>query len=146
MFDLLKSIFAAPEASEPDNEAAIRVAAAAILVEAGRSDDDYDAAEQAMVVGALARIYALDEVEAAALERKGAEAQASAVGAHRFTTALKDATTVAERADFLTEVWRVVLADGRRDPHEDAFMRKLAGLLYVPDRESGIARRRAEES
>lgn len=145
MFALLKSVFAPVEAPKEDAEAAVRRAAAAILVEAGQSDGEYDADERAMVIAALGRFYDLDPAAAEALERDGAAALEQAVGHFRFTSALKEATTIAERADFLTEVWRVVLADGRRDPHEDAFMRKLAGLLYVPDRESGVARRRAED-
>ena len=35
------------------------------------------------------------------------------------------------------------LADGRRDPGEDAFLRQLAPLLGVEDRDSALARRRA---
>ena len=145
MFDHFRKIFAAPSAPAPDAEAAAREAAAAILIEAGRSDDCYDAAERAVVLTALGRMYDLGPAEAEALEAAGAAALDGALDQHRFTKALKDETTVKERADFLTEVWRVVLADGRRDPHEDAFMRKLAGLLSVPDRESGLARRRAEQ-
>ena len=39
-------------------------------------------------------------------------------------------------------LWRVVVSDGRRDPHEDALLRKLAPLIAITDRESAEARRR----
>lgn len=145
MLAKLKSMFAPVEAKETDPQEAERRAVAAILVEAGRSDGNYDAAEKAMVLAALGRMYKIGPDSAAALEAEGAAALDASVDQHRFTRAIKETTTVKERADFLTEVWRVVLADGERDPHEDAFMRKLAGLLYVPDRESGLARQRAEQ-
>jgi uncharacterized tellurite resistance protein B-like protein len=38
----------------------------------------------------------------------------------------------------------VVLSDGERDPHEDTLIRRICGLIYVEDRESGQARLRAE--
>ena len=37
----------------------------------------------------------------------------------------------------------VVLADGKLDAHESQLMRRLAGLLFVDDVESGLAARRA---
>ncbi len=37
----------------------------------------------------------------------------------------------------------VVLADGNLDAHESQLMRRLAGLLFVDDVESGLAARRA---
>jgi uncharacterized tellurite resistance protein B-like protein len=40
-------------------------------------------------------------------------------------------------------VWMVVLADGNLDVHESQLMRRLAGLLFVDDVESGLAAQRA---
>lgn len=144
MFDRLLALFADPGDPPADPAAAARVAAAAVLVEAARSDGDYAAEEVVVIDRALAQQFSLDAAAAAALRREGEEAQDAAVGQQRFTQALKDGLTLEERTAFLTEVWRVVLADGRRDDHENAFMRKLAGLLYVPDVDSNHARRRAE--
>jgi uncharacterized tellurite resistance protein B-like protein len=41
-------------------------------------------------------------------------------------------------------LWRVVLADGHVDPHEDQLLRRIAGLIYVTDRDRGLARQRAK--
>ena len=40
-------------------------------------------------------------------------------------------------------LWKVVYADGVLDPYEDMLLRRIAGLIYVPDRERGMARQRA---
>ena len=40
-------------------------------------------------------------------------------------------------------VWRVVLADGELHEYESQLMRRLAGLLYVDDIDSGRAAKRA---
>jgi len=39
-------------------------------------------------------------------------------------------------------LWEVVFADGEEHAFETNLMRRLAGLLYVTDQESGAARRR----
>ncbi|MEM9726394.1 MAG: TerB family tellurite resistance protein [Pseudomonadota bacterium] len=150
MWTKLKDMFAAGQpaaaSSGADDATAQHAAAAALLAEAGLADGDFDPTERRLAAAALARVYGLDAAAAESLIAEGERAAEAALGQHRFTRALVDATTVKERADFLTEVWRVVLADGKRDPQEDVYMRRLAGLLHVPDRESGVARRRAEQS
>jgi len=42
-------------------------------------------------------------------------------------------------------LWEVAYADGVLDPHEDMLLRQIAGLIHVPDRERGLARKRAVE-
>jgi uncharacterized tellurite resistance protein B-like protein len=39
-------------------------------------------------------------------------------------------------------LWEVVLADGTVDALEDTLLRRIGGLIYVPDRERGAARQR----
>jgi uncharacterized tellurite resistance protein B-like protein len=39
-------------------------------------------------------------------------------------------------------LWEVVYADGRLDDYEANLMRRIAGLIYVSDGESGSARKR----
>ena len=41
-------------------------------------------------------------------------------------------------------LWKVALADGERDQHEDALIRLAANLLGVNDRDSALARRRVD--
>ena len=42
-------------------------------------------------------------------------------------------------------VWMVVLADGRLDTIESQLMRRLAGLLFVSDVDSGLAAKMARQ-
>ncbi len=39
-------------------------------------------------------------------------------------------------------MWEVVYADGVLDDYEANLLRRVAGLIYVPDRQSGEARQR----
>ena len=50
-----------------------------------------------------------------------------------------------QRAEIIEMLWKVAYSDGVLDPYEDALVRQIAGLIHVPDRERGLARRRALE-
>ena len=50
-----------------------------------------------------------------------------------------------DRAELMTALWSVALADGLREAHEDRLMRLVANLLGLTDVESALARQRAEQ-
>jgi uncharacterized tellurite resistance protein B-like protein len=140
MFELLGRLIAASgERPHPTDE---RVALAALLVEAACADDDYSEAEKVRIARVLATRYGLGAAEADALRAEGEAAQAAAVDLVRFTRAVKDAVPYEERIGVIEALWEVVYADGVREFHESALMRKLCGLLYVADQDAGIARQR----
>ena len=143
MIDQILSLLkGSPVATPEDTAHAGHVAIAAILVEAAHADDEYLDAEQAMIDQILAERYSLSPDAAKALRAEGETAQAEAVDLVGFTRAVKDAVPFEERIEVIEAVWRVIYADGNRDSDEGALMRKLAGLLYVPDRDAGLARQR----
>lgn len=119
-----------------------RTALAAILVEAARADGAYDAAERARIDRVLETRFGLTPAQAVALRTEGEAAQSGAVDLVRFTRAIKDAVPHEERIGVVEALWEIVYADGTREMHESALMRKLCGLLHVEDREAGLARRR----
>ena len=60
----------------------------------------------------------------------------------RFTRAIKEAVPYEERLGVIEALWQVVMADGQRDPEEDALLRLTASLLGVTDQDSNAARLR----
>ncbi|MEO1492422.1 MAG: TerB family tellurite resistance protein [Pseudomonadota bacterium] len=139
---LINILSGAEDAPDAEGQNAGRVAVAAVLVEAARADDVYLEAERAMIDSVLAERYGLTAQDAAALRADGEVAQAEAVDLVRFTRAIKDAVPHEDRVSVIEAVWRVILSDDDRHPDESALMRRIAGLLYVPDREVGLARQR----
>jgi len=84
----------------------------------------------------------LPPTDAADLRDRGEAAQAEASDLVRFTRVVKSALDEEERAGLMEALWRIVLIDHHRDPHEDALLRRLAPLLAVSDHDSAAARRR----
>ncbi|HUF87357.1 MAG TPA: TerB family tellurite resistance protein [Thermohalobaculum sp.] len=139
MIDWIARLLEAPEgerATAHDERAAL----AALLVEAARADGAYDDGERARIDRVLATRFAVTEAEARALRAEGEAAQAEAIDLVRFTRAVKDHVPHGERLGIIEALWEVVYADGRRDMHESALMRSLAGLLHVADRDVGLVR------
>ncbi|MGF1554375.1 MAG: TerB family tellurite resistance protein [Paracoccaceae bacterium] len=119
-----------------------RDAMAVILVHAARADGTYDDAERADIDAVLSRRYGLSPDEAARLRAEAEEDEANASGLQRFTSALKNAVPFEERVGVIEAVWEIAYADGIRSHEEAALVRKLCGLLYVEDRDAGLARQR----
>lgn len=144
MLSKLRSLFSkSPPGADAPSADDFQIAIAALLVEAARVDETYDTREQNLIDGALAREFGIDKDAALALRAKAEDAQAQSVDLHRYTKLAK--TMPAEdKVRFLESLWRIALSDGNRDPYEDALIRRLCGLIYVSDKESGAARRRIE--
>jgi len=140
MIDALKSLF------RPQNTARTEVpqdvAVAALLIEAARADGVYDADETRAVKSLLRDMFELSEADADALHDRGDAAQDGAADVVRFTRVVKMALDEGERIAIIEALWRVVLVDHHRDPHENALMRHLAPLIAVSDFDSAGARRR----
>ena len=62
-----------------------------------------------------------------------------------YVRTIKNRFSHDERVELIEMMWTVVYADGRLDDYEANLMRRVAGLLYVSDMESGTARKRVVE-
>jgi uncharacterized tellurite resistance protein B-like protein len=137
----LKSLMTPVQASPKLSGAS---AMAALLVRLAKSDGHYAAEERDGIEAILSARYGLDSAESARLRQQGEDLEHEAVDTVRFTRALKAAVPHEDRASVMEALWSVVLADGRRDAHEDREMRLCADLLGINDRDSALARQRAQ--
>lgn len=123
----------------------LQLATAALMVEAAGLDDDFSAEERGKIVDLLARRFGLSAESATALIGAAESRIAEAGHLHSFTRVVKRSFDAEERVALLQMLWEVVYADGRLHDYEASLMRRLAGLLHVPDQQSGLARKRALE-
>lgn len=123
------------------DETQFRQAIAALLVEAAKADNHYEDQEKAIIDKSLAGMFELSPGDAAKLRTAGETAQDEALDIQRFTRHAKQMSQE-EKIAFAERMWEIILSDGERDPFEDALMRRLCGLIYLDDQESGAARAR----
>lgn len=148
MINRIKALFGAsggPAAEVPPHHsfAELQVAAAALLVEVAQMDANFSAAEQVKILDLVRTRFELTEAEAESLLELAGERVADSSQLYSFTRVVKDNFDHQERVELMEMLWEVVYADGALHHLEANLMRRIAGLIYVPDRESGAARKRA---
>jgi uncharacterized tellurite resistance protein B-like protein len=139
MFSALMRLLDDPApAPAPD----LRLSVAVLLLEAARQDDNFDAAERAMIDHLLTARFGLAPAECARLVT-AAQARASQMTQlHGHTSHIAQAMSPDERIQLVEMLWDVAYADGVLDPEEDLLIRRIAGLIYVTDRDRVLARQR----
>ena len=126
-----------------DGDDDMQFAACALLVETAAMDGEFDDEERAVIEDLLARRFALAPEECAALVAEAERAVAASPQIFRFTNAVKTHFDEAGRVALIDMLWDVAHADGAVCAYEENLLRRIAGLLYVSDRDRGAARARA---
>ena len=121
----------------------LHLAAAALMVEAARLDGDFDETERTRISDILHRRFALDDESAGTLIDAAIGAVDAIPEIYGFTRTLRQNFDHDERVAMLELLWEVAYADGELHDYEASLLRRVTGLLYVTDRESGAARKRA---
>ncbi len=123
----------------------LRLAAAALLVEVTRADRQIKAEEREVMLQTVQNAFNLTEDEAAQLiELAEAETDAS-ISLFQFTHLIDKGFSLEQKIRVIEMMWQVVFADAVMEKHEEALVRKVAGLLHVPQREYIDAKLRVRE-
>jgi uncharacterized tellurite resistance protein B-like protein len=120
-------------------------ALAVLLIEIARSDDHVEEREQSIIAGALVRRFGLNYSEAAHLIEVAEDGAILATDLFHFTRVVVDNFTEEERIGVIEMLWEVAYSDGALTGDEDTLIRRVAGLIYVSDRDRGEAKRRVRE-
>ncbi len=145
MFDRIKAFLDGRDAPDEgvNNDDALADAAAAVLVEAALLDGNVDDAERQIIVDILHDRFELAAEDADALITGIVEDPHHANRVYAATKTIRDSFSEEQRIEIMEMLWRVAYADGTLHDYEANLVRRTAGLLYVPDQESGRARKRA---
>ena len=128
-------------ATAPRDELA--TAAAALLAKAAALDGGVDHRERAIAAERLVERFGVPRDEIDRVMAEAAQTAEHAVDLYGFTRILKDRLDHEGRLMLMETLWEVVYADGTLHDYEAQLMRRLAGLLFVSDKDSGVARKRA---
>jgi uncharacterized tellurite resistance protein B-like protein len=119
------------------------LAAAVLMLEAAAMDAHIGDDEKAKIAELLTRRFQLSPGDVEALMNEAEDRVRSSVDIYGFTRDLKNRFSVDERVELMEMLWEIAYVDGVLHDLEATLMRRLAGLLYVSDRQSGEARKRA---
>lgn len=144
MLDRISSLFRGSTELDSDDEGELskHLAAAALLIETAYMDEQFDESERAVISDLVQRRF---DLEAADCQRLLVEAESAVVRSqqlYEFTRAVNDRFTPEERIEIMEMLWEVVYADGEVHDFEVSLLRRVGGLIYVSDRDRGLARQR----
>ena len=147
MMKRIKALMLGGEEPAADNVAGdgVQAAAAALLIEAAFMDGEFDSQEHETITRLLSERFDLDGGEVAELIEAGRQTVDRSVELFTFTRVLKNTHDDAQRIDLIEMMWEVAYADGVLHDYEANLVRRVAGLLHVPDKQSGAARKRVLE-
>ena len=123
----------------------VKLASAALLARAAWLDGKLDAAEATALNRLMVERFSINETEAREIVTEATEDVDNGNDIYKYTKVVRNSFDNAERVALMEMLWQIVYSDGELHDFEATLMRRLAGLLYVDDRESGAARKRALE-
>ena len=146
IFAKIGSIFGESEGSLSSNKTnninAEKLAAAALMVEVAMQDGEFDVAERDTIEKSLTEKLNLSAADAKELLEQAEDKQSQSIQILSFTKEIKNHFDDQGRAHIMEMLWDVVFADGEEDNYESNLMRRIAGLLYISDKESGEIRKK----
>lgn len=120
----------------------LHLAAAALLIEAASMDQHFDPAERELIGRLIETRFGLEPHEAEELLGRAERAVAESTQLLPFTRVIKDRFSHDERVQLIEMLWEVAYVDGKLHDYEAHLLRRIAGLIYVSDKERGAARKR----
>lgn len=152
MLDAIRRFFqntmAGDPATDPESgdEAELRLAACALLLEIAHADDEFTDDERDHLEQAIRRGFGVGQIEAEQLIALAEEERAQAVDLWQFTNLIARSYTVGQKMVLAEMMWGLVYADGMLDSHEAYLMRKINHLLGLKPGYLAEARKRIHDT
>ena len=131
---MLKNLFKKQKKSENFNNNILIVA---LLVHAAKIDEKYTEIEKKIIIRTIMQLYKLTFHEAEKLLKLAEKKEEESNQIIEFTSEIKK-YAMKFRLKIIEIIWKIVYSDNSSDSYESNLVRKICGLLYVSDKDSGI--------
>jgi len=117
----------------------------ALLIHAAKIDDNYTDVEKEIIKKALINLNAITSNEAERLLKKAEQIEQESNQIVAFTREIKK-NSMEFRLKIIEILWKIVYSDGSSDSYESNLIRRVCGLLYISDRDSGMIKLKVKNS
>lgn len=132
MIDKIKAFFSKNIIEADDNAlSSEQLATAALLIEVMVIDGNLDEQELRAISNTLSQMLELSNEQIDELIVLSREEVADATSLYQFTREINAHYDHDKKMALMTAMWRVALADGHLDKHEEGIIRRVADLLYI---------------
>ena len=145
MFKNLLDVLLGSEEDKLDDDDE-KIALAALCVRVAKSDNVYEPSEISNIDTELSQHFSLSIADAAVLREQAEKLEQEAPDTVRFTRAIKEKIELGKRREILEILWKITLADGKREAEEDSLIRLISSLLGLTDIESARARQKVAKN
>ena len=128
---------------EKKNDIDKNILVAALLVHAAKIDENYTDSERKIIKKALIALNKITMNDAETLLLKAEEKEQESNQIVEFTREIKK-NSIEFRTKIIEILWKIIYSDGTNDIYESNLIRRICGLLYISDRESGIIKLRVK--
>jgi uncharacterized tellurite resistance protein B-like protein len=131
MLKKIQAFFAAEESNDVDDEAALHLAAAVLLIEVAKSDHTLRDTEIERLEGVLRRDWGLDDSDLSELVSVAQDAADANASLHEQIALINGNFSAQQKLSLVRGLWEVAYADSKLHHHEELLIRRLADLMYV---------------
>ena len=131
---MFKKFFKKKNKENADNT---NILIAALLIHAAKIDDNYTNIEKEIIKKALISLNTITPNEAEELLLQAEKKEQESNQIIEFTKEIKN-KSMEFRLKIIEILWKIVYSDGASDNYESNLIRRVCGLLYVSDKDSGI--------
>ena len=116
-----------------------------LLIHAAKIDDNYTNVEKEIIKKALINLNEITANEAEELIKKAEKKEQDSNQIIEFTREVKK-NSMEFRLKIVEILWKIIYSDGTSDNYESNLIRRVCGLLYISDRDSGMIKLKIKNS
>jgi uncharacterized tellurite resistance protein B-like protein len=136
MLKALRNFFDQHIASQAGESAAaaerrVQVAAAVLLIEVARSDNNFSDVERQAVLESVRRKFSLSPAEAQEIIALAEAQSRDAHDLYQFTSQIDATFSLEKKLRLIEELWRAAYSDSVLHEHEEHLIRRVADLLHL---------------
>ena len=131
---MFEKIFKRQKNESPDNK---NILVAALLIHAAKIDENYTDIEKRIIKKALIDLNNVSPDQAEKLIKNAEKKEKDSNQIVEFTREIKK-YSMESRLKIIEVIWKIVYSDGTNDIYESNLIRRICGLLYISDKDSGI--------
>ena len=108
---------------------------AALLIHAAKIDEIYSEKEKKIIISFI-KNNAEDSIEIEKIMNEAEKLEANSNQLLDYTKIIKD-SPLKTKSEIIEELWKILISDDNVDLYESNLMRRICGLIYFSDKESG---------
>ena len=118
---------------------------ASLLIHAAKIDDNYTIVEKEIIKKAMINLHDMLPNDAENLLKEAEKKELESNQIVEFTKEIKK-NPMEFRLKIIEILWKIVYSDGTSDNYESNLIRRVCGLLYVSDQDSGMIKMKISNS